>query len=156
LHFGLEPWEAGDSRYYGAALAALAVGATPESYRGAPDVRRGLELLREYLNREYARQSLSNRTAFLWASTAWPGVMDDGCRSALIAELLAAQRDDGGWSLASMARTWSGSTLRGYLRSWVRKDWTLVERQSDGYATAFATLVLEEAGVPNDHPQLTR
>jgi squalene-hopene/tetraprenyl-beta-curcumene cyclase len=156
LQFGLKPWEAADSQYYGASLAALAVGTAPELYRSAPEIQRNLVLLREYLNREYTRQSVSNRLALLWASTRWPGLLDQERKSALIREALELQRSDGGWSLAALARTWKGSSVRTYVRSWIRQDWTLVDEQSDGYATAFVTLVLLKAGTPRDDVSLER
>ena len=53
LRFGNEPWEADDSQFYGASLAAVAVGVAPQDYRSAPEIRKNLELLRDYLLREY-------------------------------------------------------------------------------------------------------
>src|SRR3984957_3168940 len=40
LQFGMEPWEAKDSQYYGAALAAIAVGTAPEYHRLTPEIQR--------------------------------------------------------------------------------------------------------------------
>jgi squalene-hopene/tetraprenyl-beta-curcumene cyclase len=55
LNFGLEPWEANDSQYYGASLEALAGGRySPENYHSAPEIQDQLKLLRGYLGREYA------------------------------------------------------------------------------------------------------
>ena len=51
LNFGLEPWEANDSQYYG---ASLAVGTAAENYRSASEIEDQLKLLRGYLGREYA------------------------------------------------------------------------------------------------------
>ena len=156
LQFGLEPWEAPDSKYYGAALAALTVGLAPPEYRARDDIRTNVSLLRQYLEREYPRQSLSNRATLLWAAAKWPDLVERGRRDALVGELLNEQRRDGGWSLSSLARTWSGVGLRQYVRSWVRRDWTLVDRDSDGYATAFVTFVLVETGMRADEPHVRR
>ncbi len=68
LRFKNEPWEADDSDFYGAALAGIAVGTAPENYRAKPQIQNNLKMLREYLNRDYAAQTLSNRVVFLWAS----------------------------------------------------------------------------------------
>src|SRR5207237_969541 len=86
LQFGLRPWEASDSRYYGAALAALAVATAPENYRATPGLQNNLALLRDYLNREYATQPLANRLVVLWASTKWPALVEPERRQALISE----------------------------------------------------------------------
>ena len=48
LRFKNEPWEADDSGYYGAALAAVAVGTAPENYRARPEIQNNLKILREY------------------------------------------------------------------------------------------------------------
>jgi squalene-hopene/tetraprenyl-beta-curcumene cyclase len=156
LQFGLEPWEAGDSQYYGAALAALAVGTAPENYQSIQEIQHNLQLLRGYLDREYAKQSSHNRLALLLASTKWPGLLESDRKEALIKEIRDEQRNDGGWSLSALARTWKGSTLRGYVRSWLRQDRTLVDGASDGYATGFVTFVLLQAGTPRDQINLKR
>ena len=49
LDFDLAPWEVPDAQYYGAALAALAVGVAPQDYRSLPQIQDHLQLLREYL-----------------------------------------------------------------------------------------------------------
>ena len=76
LQFELEPWEAEDSQYYGATLAAIAVGTAPENYRLSPEIQNRVTMLRDYLNREYATQSTMNRVALLWASAKLPGLLD--------------------------------------------------------------------------------
>src|SRR5262249_47421548 len=58
--FNLEPWEADDSGYYGAALAAVAVGLVPPAERSSND-RAGMELLRGFLQRHYGEQATLNR-----------------------------------------------------------------------------------------------
>jgi squalene-hopene/tetraprenyl-beta-curcumene cyclase len=64
LRFKNEPWEADDSGYFGATLAAIAVGIAPGNYRAMPEVKTSLGPLVEYLNREFAVQTPMNR-AFL-------------------------------------------------------------------------------------------
>jgi len=48
FQFHYAPWE-GDSQYYGATLAAIAVSMAPASYRAAPEIQDGMKLLRDYL-----------------------------------------------------------------------------------------------------------
>ena len=47
--FRLSPWESSDSPYFGATLAALAVGIAPGNYRSNPDIQSNLASLRKYL-----------------------------------------------------------------------------------------------------------
>lgn len=61
LRFKNEPWEADDSDYFGATLAAVAIGIAPGSYQATPEVQANIRLLREYLNREFAVQTPINR-----------------------------------------------------------------------------------------------
>jgi squalene-hopene/tetraprenyl-beta-curcumene cyclase len=153
LQFGLSPWEGRDSQYYGAALAALAVGAAPENYRSSAAIQNNLELLRAYLDREYPRQSLSNRVVLLWASTKLSGLLGNERQQSLVNEILGEQQSDGGWSLSSLARSRGASRLRSSVWSWIRNR-TLVETNSDGCATGMVAFVLLETGMPREHVQL--
>jgi squalene-hopene/tetraprenyl-beta-curcumene cyclase len=142
LRFKNEPWEADDSDYYGAALAAIAVGTAPENYCRRPELQNNLKMLREYLNREYAAETLSNRVVLLWAAAKLPGLLDAQRQKAIINEALGKQQADGGWSLASMTGDWK------------RHDGTPQEAQSDGYATGLIAFALEQAGIPRENTQL--
>jgi len=152
LQFGLGPWEAKDSPYYGAALAALAVGTAPGGYGSGADIRSHLERLRAYLDREYGEQSLANRMVLLWASTQLPGLLGRERADSLVRDVLREQRPDGGWSLSSLARPPGASSLGGYVRSWMGDDKT----KSDGYATGLVTLVLLETGTPRENVPLQK
>jgi squalene-hopene/tetraprenyl-beta-curcumene cyclase len=156
LQFDLEPWEANDSQYYGAALAAVAVGTAPESYRSTPEIQRNLTLLHEYLDREYANQSMINRVVLLWASAKVPGLLEPKRRDAIVDEVLSKQRSDGGWELSSLAYPRSGWGLSKLLRTWIREDGSSQERNGDGYATGLIVLVLQQAGLDRNSPPLTR
>jgi squalene-hopene/tetraprenyl-beta-curcumene cyclase len=142
LRFKNEPWEADDSDFYGAALAAIAVGTAPENYRARPEIQNNLKMLREYLNRESAAETLSNRAVLLWASARLPGLLEPGRQKAIIDEVLRKQQADGGWSLTSLSGEWK------------RHDGTPQDAQSDGYATGLITLALQEAGMPQENAQL--
>lgn len=50
-------------------------------------------------------------------------------RRAVVREIVAKQRSDGGWNLASLG-------------NWTRSDGTAQETESDGYATGLLTLAL--------------
>ena len=53
LNFHYEPWESADSPYFGATLAALAIGQAPEVYADSADIQDNLKLLRTFFQREY-------------------------------------------------------------------------------------------------------
>jgi squalene-hopene/tetraprenyl-beta-curcumene cyclase len=144
LRFKNEPWEADDSDFYGATLAAIAVGTAPENYRAKPEIQNNLKMLSEYLNRESAAQTLSNRAVLLWASAKVPGLIEPERQKAIISELLGKQQPDGGWSLTSMAGNWK------------RHDGTPQEALSDGYATGLIAFALQQAGVPRENVQLQK
>jgi squalene-hopene/tetraprenyl-beta-curcumene cyclase len=156
LQFGLSPWEGRDSQYYGAALAALAVGTAPENYRSSAAIQNNLELLRAYLHREYSGQSLSNRLVLLWASTRLSGILEKEREKSLVNDILGEQQSDGGWSLSSLGRSRRASSLRSYVQSWIRNDRTLLETKSDGCATGLVALVLLEADTPRESVQLQK
>src|SRR5215472_11049143 len=60
LRFNNEPWEADDSGYYGATLAAVAIGTAPGNYRALPEIQNNVGMLSEYLNRESTSQTVLN------------------------------------------------------------------------------------------------
>ena len=155
LQFNMEPFEAKDSQYYGAALAAIAVGIAPDNYRSTPEIQEKIGFLREYLSREYAVQSMMNRVVLLWASTKLPGLLDPARQDVIIKKVLNEQQADGGWSLSSLAwpNDWS---LHTFVRTHWRSDGTRQDARSDGYATGLITYVLQQAGIPKEDPRLTR
>jgi squalene-hopene/tetraprenyl-beta-curcumene cyclase len=156
LQFNLKPWEAASSDYYGAVLAAVAVGTAPHGYGSLPDSQDNLNRLREYLTRDYQNRPLVDRIGLLWASAKLPGLLDQKQQSAIIRSVLSAQQSDGGWCLSSLSRNWGPGGLRSYARSWIRVDGTFVDRKSDGFATGYALFALQQVGVPRDTPELQR
>jgi squalene-hopene/tetraprenyl-beta-curcumene cyclase len=99
LDFGYEPWEAGGARYYGAALAAIAVGTAPGYYAPTRSVAldESVQRMRTYLHDRRAGQNLFNLAWALWAATQLEGT--------LTAEEKQTIRDQ---LLASSARTAAG------------------------------------------------
>ncbi len=143
LQFHNSPWE-GDSQYYGAALAAIAVGTAPGGYLSTPEIQGGMKLLREYLLRERDSEVLINRVMLLWASTKIPNLLTRAQQKAIVLEALSKQQADGGFSLSS------------FVGAWKRHDNTPLETKSDGFATGIVALVLQEARIPRDDPPLKR
>jgi squalene-hopene/tetraprenyl-beta-curcumene cyclase len=139
LNFHTQPWEADGSPYYGAALAAVAVGTTPGNYRSNPEIQQNLDLLRVFLRTGYEKQSLNNRIFLLWASTKVSGILQPEQQRAIIDRVFAVQQQDGGWSLTPLVGDWK------------RNDGTPLETKSDGYATGVISFVLQQAGIsPTD------
>lgn len=155
LQSGFEPWEASDSPYYGAVLAAMAVAIAPDQYRSTPQIQEQVNQLRDYLDREYSEQSTINHVMLLWASAKWPGLIDAARRKAILNELTERQQADGGWRLSSLA--WPhGSAVRSILRGYWRPDWTRQDTASDGYATGLITLALLQTGMPVNDLRVSR
>jgi squalene-hopene/tetraprenyl-beta-curcumene cyclase len=133
LDFKNEPWEGPSSHYYGAALAALAVGTAPGNYGSAPEIQPSLKLLCAYLQRGLDTQTPVNQALVLWASSRLPELLTDAQKQSIAHELIAQQHEDGGWALATLVGPWK------------RKDSTPLEVKSDGYATGLVTLALEQS-----------
>src|SRR5579884_1328478 len=143
LNFGNEPWEANDSPYYGACLAAFAAGLTPRSYRADPSLHEKLEALRQFLVRDFERQSVVNRVLLLRASVYWPELLSRAQQQKIMSDVLDYQRPDGAWSMSSIAwttRTWTARSLMKLFRSYA----TPIVPHSDGYATGLVALTLQE------------
>src|SRR5262249_13871925 len=141
--FNYEPWESPGGRYYGAAMAAIAVGTAPGYYRPGADatVDGHVALLRSYLRERQGAQNTFNRIWLLWASHNLEGLLAPEERDAAIGELLNSQQADGGWRLASLGE-------------FQRKDETAQASASDGFATGLVLHVLQTVGVQKDNPQV--
>src|SRR5262249_875307 len=154
--FDLNPWEGSTSPYYGATLAAIAVGTAPENYRSAPAIQNKLKMLRGYLDREYSSQPLVNRLTLLWASSKLPGLLTPERQKSITEEILSQQQADGGWNLFTLSRTWRDWSPAALIGHWKRNDGTSQERSSDGYETGLTLFVLQQTGVARDNVQLKR
>lgn len=137
LAFKLEPWEGSKSAYFGASMAAVAVGSAPGGYATSADIEKNVGLLREYLRKNAADQHTLNKLMLLWASTKLTGVLTTTERDALVAEVFGKQQADGGWSTASLG-------------PWQRVDGSSLDTKTDGYATGLATFALQQAGLSSD------
>jgi len=145
LDFGLEPWESPGARYFGAALAAIAVGTVPNYFTpGADsDVDQKVQLLRSYLIDHLAEQNGFNQTWLLWASHRLDGLLTPERRQVIVRNLLELQQTDGGWRLASLG-------------TFTRKNGTPQDETSDGFATGFVLHVLQTIGVSKDDPKIAQ
>lgn len=154
LDFNLRPWESTGSTYFGAALAAIAVGLEPKGYSTTAELQPNLERLRRYLrghldqtlwNRLRRRDdpSLFNRAMLLWASGNLAGLVSNDERRSILNGLWQAQNSDGSWRLASL----------GYWRPGVGVS---SGSAGDGYATGLIAYALEQSGSEPNEPHLAR
>jgi squalene-hopene/tetraprenyl-beta-curcumene cyclase len=127
--------------HYTVTLAALAAGVAPEGYARTPEAQDGLTKLRRYLVR-YPARILHDDAMRLWASLHVDGLMTAAGREATAQSLLAAQGQDGGWSLPALSTRPTPAEARKF--------------PSDGYGTAFVIYVLRQAGVPATRPEIAR
>ena len=133
LNFGLAPWES-EAAYFGAALAAVAVGLAPDDYATSTEVQERLVLLRAYLQQGSESRLPLDRVMLLWASSELTDLLTRDQAQSIIADIMRLQNSDGGWSLTS-------------LRPWERQDGLTPDPRSDGYATGLIAFVLQRAGV---------
>jgi squalene-hopene/tetraprenyl-beta-curcumene cyclase len=141
LNFHYEPWESPSSPYFGAAMAAMAVGSAP-GHAASVEAKPGLDRLRGFIAKGFDRQNLFNKLTMLLASSRLDGLVTVAQRDTTIAAVTALQRADGGWSLQSLG-------------TWTRADKSAPDTNSDGYATALAVLAMQQAGGTSS-PALTR
>ena len=130
---GLAPMECDDD--FGAIYAAIGAGHAPEDYARSDAAKDGLARLQKYL-RKSSRLSVHHKAWLLWASMPLIDLMTPAERAQSIEDLLALQREDGGWSLRS---------LGDWKRPGVKTSNEPAE--SDGYATGLILYVLRQAGV---------
>ena len=143
LNFHYEPWESNDSPYFGASIAAIAIGSAPGGYASSAEIQDQLKLLREYLQRGADKETLFNRLMVLWASAKLPGLITAEQRRAIVEAAIARQQSDGGWSIATLG-------------SWKRVDSTPLDTASDGYGTGLVTLAFQQAGVAATDARVSR
>jgi squalene-hopene/tetraprenyl-beta-curcumene cyclase len=143
FNLDLEPWEEPESTFYGAALAALAVGTAPGGYAARPGIGANLDSLKAFLLAQQSAQPAHNRLVLAWASTKWPGLLTAGERKAIVDSVLAKQAADGGWTLESLG-------------PWKPHPNAPPSSGSNAYATGLAAYTLQQAGVPRSNPAIRR
>ncbi|MCE9563063.1 MAG: terpene cyclase/mutase family protein [Planctomycetes bacterium] len=126
--------------YYGATLAALAVGYAPGDYAKTDKAKAGIEQLKAYFKKTPS-PDLHHTAMLLWASMKLDGLMTTDEQKKAITALRERQHKDGGWALAALGK-------------YTRHDKTPNDPDAagDGYGTGFVTYVLMQAGVPANDP----
>ena len=135
-----DPWEMPESRFFGAALAAVAAGTAPAEYRRPEAIAR----LARFLSHDES-QPFQNRLLLLWASAKLPEVLQPARRNAIVQQARRSQQADGSWTIASLG-PWHTDMHPQAPES----------KGNSAYATAFAAFMLEQAGLTNSDPMLKR
>lgn len=143
LNFRMEPWESPNSPYFGAAMAALAVGSAPGNYGASADIADRLKALGGYFQRQHGNVSLLNQLTAVWATSRVPGLLSDEQRAATVDAAFKLQQPDGGWSTVALG-------------AYTRMDQSESDPRTDGFATALATLALQSAGVAGSDARLLK
>ena len=134
LYFGLAPWESEDAAYFGAALAAVAVGIAPDQYADSAEIEDQIASLREYLLQDYEERSPFDQILLLWASAELSDLLTDAQSRSIVDEIEKLQNVDGSWSLTSLG-------------SWERENGYSPDPGNDGYSTGLIAFALQKAGV---------
>ena len=134
LYFDLAPWESDGAAYFGAALAAVAVGVAPNQYATSTEIQDRVVLLRAYLQQDWENRPPLDRVMLLWASSELSDLLTRDQQQSIIGDVMRLQNSDGGWSLTSLG-LWEG------------QDGLSPDPGSDGYATGLIAFVLQKAGV---------
>ena len=140
---GRDPFSAPYGQFFGAALAALAIGVAPDGYQSRPQIQKNLDALKRYLTDQQNKQPLHNRLVLVWASTLLKGVLGDADRKTIVTELISQQQLDGGWTLESLG-------------PWSQHPDAPRFEGSNPYATGLAAFVLETTGLTAANPNVER
>jgi squalene-hopene/tetraprenyl-beta-curcumene cyclase len=153
LNFGLEPYEAPDAVFHGATLAAIAAGSPGGATASrTPAGAAGVDRLRGYLKANVNSQRLFNKAWALIAASRFTFLTPEE-RAAIVGELQAAQRADGGWSMNDLG-TWRWNKTDAPFAAPGSTDSALLS-SADGYATGLAVYALRQS-VARGTPAITR
>ena len=145
LNFGLEPFEAPDAVFQGATLAAIAAGSAPGMAASNTDAgTAGRTRLVRYLSTQVSSQRLFNRASALLAASRLREALAPEQRAAIVRDLEAAQRADGGWSINDLG-TWRWEKTTAPFAGPGKTDSALLST-ADGYATGLVVYALRQSG----------
>lgn len=133
--------------HYGVTLVAVTIGLAPDGYSKTPNAQAGLEKLRAYLKNDPPK-SLHHRAMLAWSSVRIEGIATEAERTTTLAELMALQLPDGGWSTSGFLSDWKGLLEEG--------DSPLETKTSDGYGTGLVIVIARELGVPAADPRIQK
>jgi len=153
------PFEQDD--HYGVTLMAIAMGMAPKSYTSIEPARTGVQRLLEYL-RNNQPEEVHHQAMMLWAEKYYEELFTADVRQSWIDELLALQKESGGWASGDLGRWRQRAPESGDLSmldpETVEREYppVMVDPNGDGYGTGFVMYVLLQAGVPESDLQIQK
>lgn len=153
------PFEQDD--HYGVTLMAIAMGMAPKSYTSIEPARTGVQRLLEYL-RINQPEEVHHRAMMLWAGKYYEELFTADVRRLWIDELLALQKESGGWASGDLGRWRQRAPESGDISmldpETVEREYppVMVNPNGDGYGTGFVMYVLLQAGVPESNLQIQK
>jgi squalene-hopene/tetraprenyl-beta-curcumene cyclase len=153
------PFEQDD--HYGVTLMTIAMGMAPKSYTSIEPARTGVQRLLKYLRNNQSKE-IHHRAMMLWAGKYYEELLTANVRRLWIDELLALQKESGGWASGDLGRWRQRAPESGDISM---LDPETVERKyppvitnpnGDGYGTGFVMYVLLQSGVPESNLQIQK
>lgn len=156
--------------HYGVTMAVLAAGVAPEDYASSDAANAGLARVRRFLA-AHPPYSLHQKAMLLWGGAYVDDLISVSDSERFVDELCAAQRPDGGWSLASLIENPGDPAFQSEVRRQTRaaaghgsEFLVFVGREatyrssleSDGYATGLTLYILRQAGLSAEDPRIAR
>ena len=135
------PFEQDD--HYGVTLMTIAMGMAPASYTNVEPARSGITGLLNYL-RNNKPEEVHHRAMMLWADQYFDDVVSDADREAWITELLALQKDSGGWASGDLGswrqRAPESGGIDHLTDAFVAREYppVMIDPNGDGYGTGLA------------------
>lgn len=153
------PFEQDD--HYGVTLMAIAMGIAPTSYTSIEPARTGVQRLLRYL-RNNQPEEVHHQAMMLWAGKYYEELLSADVRRLWIDELLALQKESGGWASGDLGRWRQRAPESGDISmldpETVEREYppVMVNPNGDGYGTGFVMYVLLQAGVPESNLQIQK
>ena len=153
------PFEQDD--HYGVTLMAIAMGMAPNSYTSTEPARTGVHRLLNYL-RNNRPEEVHHRAMLLWAGKYYEELLTAEVRRLWIDELLALQKESGGWASGDLGRWRQRAPESGDISmldpETVEREYppVMVDPNGDGYGTGFVMYALLQAGVPESELQIQK
>jgi squalene-hopene/tetraprenyl-beta-curcumene cyclase len=141
------------SHYHGTTVAAMAVATAPgwlEQIADEPTTKR-VEKLKTYLRTTTPPHDYG-RLLLLWTSSRFADLLDEAAVQELIELVFSHQREDGGWSMRTLAdpEQWgNGSRAKK-----IRQEEDFDNPASDGHLTGLAIIALRDAGISSIDPRI--